>query len=110
MLHTGQKIRKKTTEKEREGGKKHRGVTDQKQNASKCRGRGKIANTREELRTDEHPRCRPHYQRDVTQSLQIRCFAICQPASMRDTVQYDIIRDELCYFETTRKSLAIIIS
>lgn len=60
--------------------------------------------------TDEHPRCRPHYQRAVTQSLQIRCFAICQPASMRDTVQYDITRDELCYFETARKSPAIMIS
>jgi len=77
--------------KKEQGGKKRRGVIDQKQNASKCGGRGKIA--KEELRADGHPRCPPALPTCRYTKLRIRCFAICRPASMRGIVRYDTTRD-----------------
>lgn len=50
--------RKETKEKDREEGKKRHGVTDQKQNASKCGGRGEDRKHERGI-TGGHPRCPP---------------------------------------------------
>lgn len=103
--------RKETKKKkDREEGKKRRGVTDQKQNASKCGWRGE---DREHERgiTGGHPRCPPALPDVlVTQSCESAVSQFVGQHRCATSCRYDMTRDGASsLWNNRRRSLAIVI-